>query len=284
MSAKSLAISAAVGGVIFAGAAFAFFARPATANVESGPVGERIVARAQVVPSAGVRHVFAAAEGRVTRVWVREGDFVDAGQSLADLDRAGQAERLTAPQRGVVLERHCEVGDYVAAAERGAPAPAFVLADPEQTELRVEVEEIDAPLLVPNLSVEIKPIGLGSARMPGQVVRVSARLERRSIGSDDARVRADGLVRVAAVAWRGEPPNWPLGTRAEAVLEVRHKDATARVPRVALSVRDGRHVVEQPLAFWTREVPVEVVAVDDAFAEIRGLSPGDKVVIPEPDP
>jgi hypothetical protein len=45
-------------------------------------------------------------------------------------------------------------------------------------------------------------------------------------------------------------------------------------------VKDGRNIVEQPVAFWTREVPVDVLSVDEAFAEIRGLAPGSEVVIP----
>jgi hypothetical protein len=272
---------AAVGGVLFGGAAFALSSRPATTRIDSGPVGEQIVARAVVVPSRGVRNLYAVNDGRVLRVLAREGDSVEAGQTLAELERAGQTDKLTAPERAVLLERNCEVGDYATAAERGAPEPMFVLADPTQTELRVEVEEADASLVVPNLPARITPVGPNQASVTGQVTRVSARLERRTIGSDDARVRADGLVRVAIVRWSGQNPSWLLGTRAEAVLQVRRRDATVRVPRGALSVRDGRNIVEQPLAFWTREVPVDVVAVDDAYAEIRGLAPGSEVVVPE---
>jgi cobalt-zinc-cadmium efflux system membrane fusion protein len=274
-------MSAAVGGGLVGVLAFAIYARPATARVGAGPVGERIVARAVVVPSQGVRNLYAVDDGRVLRVLAREGDRVDAGQTLAELEHSGKIEKLVAPERAVVLERHCEVGDYATAAERGAPAPLFVLADPRQTELRVEVEEADASLLVPNMPAQITPVGPNQTSITGQVARVSARLERRSIGSDDARVRADGLVRVAAVRLSVPDQDWPLGTRAEAVLQVRRRDAAIRVPRGALSVRDGRHVVEQPLAFWTREVPVEVVAVDDAYAEVRGLAPGGEVVVPD---
>jgi Biotin-requiring enzyme len=284
MRARRPWISAAIGGGLLLAAAgvFAFVSRPATTKIDHGPVGERIVARAVVVPSDGVRNVYVESdgEGRVLKVFARPGDSVEAGQPLAELERDKKVEKLTAPERGVVLERHCEAGDWALAASHGAPAPLFVLADPNRTELRVEVEEGDAPLLAPSLTAQITPIGANAASVAGQVDRVSARLERRTIGIDDARVRADGLVRVAAVRWNGEAPGWPLGTRAEVVLQVRRRDAPVRVPRVALSVRDGRHVVEQPLAFWTREVPVEVVAVDDAYAEVRGLAPGSEVVVP----
>jgi multidrug efflux pump subunit AcrA (membrane-fusion protein) len=277
-----MAVYAAIGCVVLAGLVLALRSRPATARVDVGPVGERVVARAVVVPSAGVRNLYAKDDGRVLRVLTREGDRVEEGQALVELDHSGQTETLKAPETAVVLERHCDIGDWALAAERGAPAPLFVLADPANTELRVEVEEADASLLTPNLTAQITPIGANQVSVSGRVTRVSARLERRHIGIDDARVRADGLVRVAAVIWTVDNPNWPLGMRADVVLQVRRRDAAARVPRGAVSVRDGRHVVEQPLAFWTREVPVEVVAVDDAYAEIRGLQPGGEVIVPEP--
>lgn len=271
---------AAVGGALVIGGAIALSWPTTTAKVDRGPVGERIVARATVVPSAGIRRVFAAADGRVVRVLAREGDTVTAGQRLAELEAGGQTRAVEAPQRGVVLSRNCEVGDYAFAAERGGVQPLFELADATQTEVRVEVEEADAPRLAVGQSVTLTVRGAAGVRVPGEVVRVSARLERRTIGADDARVRADGLVRVAGVAWRGNAPDWPLGTRAEAVIEVRKRDAAARIPRAALSVRDGRTVVDRPHMFWTREVPVEILSADDAYAEIRGLAPGAEVVVP----
>jgi multidrug efflux pump subunit AcrA (membrane-fusion protein) len=274
-----LILLAGCAGAVILGATLALPPRPGTVRVGAGPIGERIVARSVVVPSDGVRNVYASADGRVLRVFVREGDRVELGQKLAELERTGTPEGLLSPQAGVILGRHCDVGDFAVAADRGGPAPLFVIADADRTELRVEVEEADAGKLATKLDARITPVGADGVPRTGSVTRVSARLERRTIGSDDGRVRADGLIRVAAVSWHGEGPRWPLGTRAEVVLEVSRREAAARIPRGAIAVRDGRHVVEQPFAFWTREVPVEVVAVDDAYAEIRGLAPGAEVVI-----
>jgi multidrug efflux pump subunit AcrA (membrane-fusion protein) len=272
---------AALGGALVSIVGFFWLApRGTVARVDAGPVGERIVARAIVVPSAGVIHVFAAADGRIVRVRSREGDLVEQGEALAELDVAGRSEALLSPVRGVVLARHVEVGDYALSAAHGAPAPLFELADPAHTELRVEVEEADAALLSAKLPVSIALPGAAAARARCEVTRVSGRLERRSIGADDARVRADGMVRVAVASWLGEHPAWPLGTRVEASIELQRRAAPTRVPRAALSVRDGRAVVQRPVAFWTREAPVEIVRVDDAFAEIRGLPLGTEVVIP----
>lgn len=274
-------VFAAVGCAAIAGVAFAIHGTPKTARTDRGPVSERVLARGVVVPTANVRNLYAENDAKVARAAVREGDVVEAGQLLAELKRGDQIDKLGAPIAGVILERHCEAGDYALAAEHGAPRPLFVLVDPSRTEVRLEVEEADASALTVGLAAQVKQVGgEQTAAGSGHVERVSARLERRTIGADDARVRAEGLVRVGTIKWDGERPDWPLGARVDVVLQVRHRDATIRVPRGALSVRDGRHVVEQPLAFWTREVPVEVVAIDDAYAEVRGLAPGTEVVVP----
>jgi Biotin-lipoyl like len=250
-----------------------------TVRVDAGPVGEQIAARAEVVAGGELRHVFANADGRVLRVPVQEGDRVEQGQTLAELEIGGATQRLAAPMAAIVLGRSCEAGDHVVAAERAGAGPLFVLADASRIELRVEVEALDAPRLALDLPARIGAVGAKKAVIAGKVTRVAARLERRSIGSDDARVRADGLVRVATVAFTADKPDWPVGTRAEVMLEVSRRDAATRLPRAALSVRDGRHIVEQPLAFWAREVAVEVLAVDEAYAEIRGLTHGSEVLV-----
>jgi multidrug efflux pump subunit AcrA (membrane-fusion protein) len=272
---------AALGCAVLAAVALAIHGRRNTVRSDRGPVGERILARGVVVPTSSVRNVYAENDAKIVRAAVREGDVVASGQLLAELKRGDQTDKLTAPIAGVILERHCEAGDYALAAEHGAQQPLFALVDPSRTELRIEVEEADAAALTVGLAARASANAAGRSSVSGHVSRVSARLERRTIGADDARVRAEGLVRGGTVTWDGERPAWPLGARADVVLQVRHRDATIRVPRSALSVRDGRHVVEQPLAFWTREVPVEVLAVDDAYAEVRGLAPGSEVVVPD---
>ena len=254
-----------------------------TVRVDRGPVGERIVARAAVVASSSPVHVYAQSAGRVVQVLVRTGDQVQVAQVLAELESAGRAVSLTAPVAGVILERSVDVGDYARAAEQAAGQPLFVLADPSRTELRIEVEEADATRLATGQDVAARALGSTRASAQGRIVRLSAQLEHRSIGAHDARVRAGGLVRVAYASWGGDPLGWPLGTRAEALVDLGRREAAARLPRDAVTVREGRTVVERPNAFglWSHEMHVDVVRVDAVFAEIRGLAVGSEVIVPE---
>ncbi|MCE7894858.1 MAG: biotin/lipoyl-binding protein, partial [Sorangiineae bacterium PRO1] len=57
-----------------------------TAPVEAGEVGERIVARAVVVPVDGIAQIRPRTDGRVVKVFVREGQSVKAGDLLAEIE------------------------------------------------------------------------------------------------------------------------------------------------------------------------------------------------------
>jgi multidrug efflux pump subunit AcrA (membrane-fusion protein) len=66
-------------------------ARDEVTTIVPGPITRAIVARAAVVPVNGVSKIRTRIDGMVTRVHVREGDKVRAGQVLAELE----AEELT---------------------------------------------------------------------------------------------------------------------------------------------------------------------------------------------
>jgi multidrug efflux pump subunit AcrA (membrane-fusion protein) len=273
---KRLWIVAAIGGIVLLALALAR-PRGRLVKVDAGPVGERVVARGEVVPSAGVVHVYAPSNGQVLRVSRRAGERVQQGEALLELDVAGQPEPLRAPIGGVVLERRVDVGDFVLAGSIAANAWLFELADATHTELHVEVEEADAARVRPGMNVQLGD----HAEARGRVVRVSARLTPRGIGASDARVRADGMVRSVTVAWDGAHPDWPIGARVTASIEVRLRAAAARVPRAALHVEDGKTWALRRRWLWTRAVPVDVVSADEVFAEIRGLSAGTEIFVPE---
>jgi multidrug efflux pump subunit AcrA (membrane-fusion protein) len=74
-------IAAAGGGLWLHGRATA-----ETAPVEAGDVGERIVARAVVVPREGVAEVRSRSDGKVVKVLVRVGQTVRSGELLAEIE------------------------------------------------------------------------------------------------------------------------------------------------------------------------------------------------------
>ncbi len=368
-----------------------------------GPILERIIARAVVVPAQGIAEVKSQVDGRVLAVYVREGERVEAGQLLAEIDgatleaevsrreserkaldaversiqegarpaerealeadvHAAEAElrfaetevdrqirlektgsstqsltreaqhrvelakarlevararsrlarssrsadreaarerasaaaaavaqarselsrtRVIAPISGVVLSRRVDPGDTVAKLMGGQSTSLFEIAEVSRIELKAEVEEHDANRRLDGLSVTIVLPGEADAQTaPAQVLRASPKLERRSIGADDARLRADAWVRVVWVGWTdgASSPNWPVGLKLEAHIELPARHVDTRLPREAVHIRHGRiYVVEQgPLL---EKHDVELGSADADYVEVRGIAPGTRVIL-----
>jgi pyruvate/2-oxoglutarate dehydrogenase complex dihydrolipoamide acyltransferase (E2) component len=266
-----------------------------TAVVQSGPLADRIVLRAVVIAADGVAKVAgpAGADGRAAKVLVREGDSVQLGQELAEIiegggssgassNRSGAAAskiQLMAPIAGTLLARRVDPGDSLAVASQGGTQALFEIADCTKTAVRAELEERDAGRIAQGFGVTLTTPGARGVIGHGVVARVGARIERRTLGADDARVRADGAVQALFIDWQAPPPRAPIGQRLEAIIAMPAKPAAIRVPRSAVVVREGRTVVETPLLLWSREVPVQVGIADDALAEVRGIEAGSRVFL-----
>jgi multidrug efflux pump subunit AcrA (membrane-fusion protein) len=234
-------------------------------------------------------HAAAAARARLAAAEARE-RLALAGGRAADRDaataRVEQARarvdelatelswtRIVAPRAGVVLARSLSPGDEVFP---GAAA-LFEIADPSRIEVRIEVEERDALSVALGSDVTLVPRGGGKSLGAGKVSRLGARLERRTIGAEESRVRADANVRAAWVAWEGGDP-LPLGLRLEAVVEGPSRTVEASLPRAAVRFREGQALVRERVGPWFREAPVELGLADDEAVEVRGLAPGAVVL------
>ncbi len=254
---------------------------------------ERLAAAGSGTAQSAVeaRQAFRAAEARAGAVEARRRLAVAGGR--AEDVRAAQARvaaaealesqarnelgrtRLVAPVAGVVLARRVDPGDTTVLLA-GAP-PAFDIADTSRTELRLEVEEADAERLQAGAAVRVLRQGGRGSVGTAHITRVAERLERRTIGADDARVRSDGLVRAALAAWDA-PTSLPLGLHLEGeVVLARH--VAARVPREAVAVHLGRATVREPWGPWFRERAVTLGVADARDVELRDLAAGTTVLL-----
>lgn len=193
-------------------------------------------------------------------------------QAKTGLDKT----KLTAPISGVVLSRRVDAGDTITAA--AIATALFEIADTGRTEIRIEVEEGDAAKVSVGRPVKLTMPGGGEVIGEGQIERVGALLTRRTIGVEDARVRADGQVRTVWMSGAGLV-NFPIGQRLEAVIEQAPRQVPTLAPRSAVQIRDGRAVVEVPWGPWKRQVPVKMGAADEANVELVGIEAGTRVVL-----
>jgi multidrug efflux pump subunit AcrA (membrane-fusion protein) len=391
-------VALGVAGVLVAGGS-AWWLHVATAKtcaVTSGALHETVVATGQVVPSAGIANVFARTDGRVIRVYVREGDRVKAGDPLAEIDSAearavvarleaerrafdatasvvskgaraqeraaaeaaltratanmtlandqldrakklhdtgaesdrtlieaqGAADvakatvdeararrdlalaggrdedvaaardrvtaaaasldeakrrlertRVVAPMDGVVLARHVDEGDTVSE----ATSSLFDLADLEKTEINLEIEEPDALRVKEGMELTVTMPGGRETLGTGKITRLGARVQKRAIGADDARLRADTLVRSAWATYAGTP--LPLGKRVEAIVHLPERAVAALVPRDAVRIQDGLATVEVVAGPILERRSVRLGAADDSFVEVDGVKAGTRVLV-----
>jgi multidrug resistance efflux pump len=234
---------------------------------------------------ARARLANADARLRLSRAGGRAQDVRAALARVAAADAAVDAARtelaraqIVAPVSGVVLARRVDPGDTVTAAS--APAPLFEIGDVTRREVRIEVEDRDAPRIVPALPVVLRVAGGGAELARGSTDRVGARLERRTIGVDDARVRADSRVRVVWVALPASVgPALAIGQPLEAEFDLGVRQVALRVPRGAVAVREGRAVLELPFGPLTRDLPVTLGDADERFVEVRGVALGTRVLV-----
>lgn len=180
--------------------------------------------------------------------------------------------RLVSPLNGVVLSRHIDPGDTVLTT-RVDSQPAFEIADLDRSELRLEVEEHDATRLAVGQTIAVTLPGGKTPIGRGQLVRLSTRLEKRTIGAEEGRVRAESKVRAVWADWEPEPGrSLSLGQRAEAVIELPPQRVAARLPRSAVDVHDARAWVRVVTAFGASEQAVSLAEADDEFVEVHGLA------------
>ncbi|WP_394824909.1 efflux RND transporter periplasmic adaptor subunit [Pendulispora albinea] len=217
---------------------------------------------------------------RARRELIRGGhaprELAEGDSTSDDARRRLERTRIVAPIDGVVLERRVDEGDTVNAGD----ATLFEIADPRATEVAIEVEESDAMLVAPGLEVVLRMPGKGADVGRARIERTSSTLQRRTIGAEDARIRAESQIRTAWATWLGDashPPMVPIGKRLEAWIALTPHDAIAVVPRRAVAVDDGAARVRIKWGPFLSERTVRLGVADEQWIEIYGLAPGSYV-------
>jgi multidrug resistance efflux pump len=157
---------------------------------------------------AGQRAQGAVAGGRPEEVKAAREQVASADAAMTEGAVALSRTRIVAPIGGVVMTRNINPGDIIGS---DVTSPTlFRIVDPERLEIRFEVEELLAAQLRVGLPVQFTLPGSGQVLGHGRVTRIAPQVEKRSIGADDARIRADSLVRPAWSEFSPEPGTGPL--------------------------------------------------------------------------
>jgi multidrug efflux pump subunit AcrA (membrane-fusion protein) len=236
------------------------------------------------VAGAEARLALAKSGGRAADVGAARARVVAADAAVDEAKTGLSHSNVVAPIAGVVLARRIDAGDTVSLAQVGPPI--FEIADARHLEARLEIEDGDATALAEGLDVDLTtPGALAAADHPleplakGKIARLGGRLERRTIGVEDARVRADGMVRAAWIELAASS-SFAIGQRLEAIVHLSPRNVSAMAPRGAVHVRDGRAVVEVPWGPIACDMPVTLGLADGQNVEVEGVAPGTRVIVP----
>lgn len=157
-----------------------------------------------------------AAGGRPAEVRMAREEAASARAAVTEGTVALSRTRIVAPIGGVVMTRNVNPGDIIGS---DVTSPTlFRIVDPDRLEIRFEVEELLASRLKVGLPVQFTLPGSATVIGRGVVTRIAPQVEKRSIGADDARIRADSLVRPAWSDFTREPgvDAFPVNYRLEA--------------------------------------------------------------------
>jgi membrane fusion protein (multidrug efflux system) len=218
-----------------------------------------------IVHAISSRSLAFRVHGRIARFRVTEGDRVEAGDVIAELDSAAGA--LRAPVRGVVGRRYRAAGETVSPG-----APVVRLNELDTVVLRGLVPRVLLPLLRVGGSARVRSGAAGASGLAGTIQRVAA-------GADPHSGFAPFEVRVE---------NRLLTLRPETVVEIAiqlaSREASCTVPLAAVL----RGVDSRPFAFVVIgdgvNLRVERRRVTlgglrgSRVAVVAGLEAGDRVV------
>lgn len=100
--------------------------------------------------------------------------------------------KLRAPCDAQILRVDVEAGE-LASAE--SPEPAIVLVDTSRYRVRAFIEEMDAPRIRPGMEATIYADGMPQCELRGRVARLSPRMTRKQLYTDDPAERYDTKTR-----------------------------------------------------------------------------------------
>jgi multidrug resistance efflux pump len=127
-----------------------------------------------------------------------------------------QLERshLRSPIKGQVLKTGVEAGELVGPA---SPEPAIIVADTSRCCVRGFIEEMDARDVRIGMSVTVTAEGLRGQQLRGRVVRLSPRMNDKSLWNDHPAERLDTKTREVMIELNGPP--LVVGLRVDVVID-----------------------------------------------------------------
>ncbi len=138
-------------------------------------------------------------------------------------------DRLTvrAPRHGTILQVNIRAGEY---ATLGSTEPLMLLGETEQLQVRADIDEVNAPLVMPQAGGTASVRSLADQKIPLTFVRIEPYvIPKRSLTGENTE-RVD--TRVLQVIYRFERPSFPVyaGQQVDVFIERRPSSTSGGTP------------------------------------------------------
>ena len=177
----------------------------------------QVVVLTAEVDAAKARFDQIEAEARTDEVRMDQAR-IQAAEARLELAKVQlERTRIHAPCRGQILEVDAEAGELTGPE---STQPAIVMVDTTKLQVRAFVEELDAPRIELGMTATVRTDGLPDREFQGRVVRLSPRMGRKQLWSDDPAERYDTKTREIWIELdEGQP--MVVGLRVDALIDPR---------------------------------------------------------------
>jgi multidrug efflux pump subunit AcrA (membrane-fusion protein) len=138
-------------------------------------------------------------------------------------------DRLTvrAPRRGTILQVNIRAGEY---ATLGSAEPLMLLGETEQLQVRADIDEVNAPLVMPQAGGTASIKSLADRKIPLTFVRIEPYVIPKKSLTGENMERVD--TRVLQVIYRFDRPSFPVyaGQQVDVFIERRPSNPSSGTP------------------------------------------------------
>lgn len=175
--------------------------------------------------------------------------------------------RIISPFKGIITKKDTDAGEWASAG-----MPLFTIAEPENREIEIFVDEADAGLIKPGQAVELSCDTFPGVIWKEKVMKIDPAVNKEGTAST-VRVRVD---------CGSETPDLKFGQQIDSKIYTSVSPNALKLPFEALITQNGKPFVALAVNEKITFIPVQTGIENTTHIEIlKGLNEGDEVLVPE---
>lgn len=228
-----------------------------------GTIIEYVSASGQIQAQSSLG-VFSPASGKITKVYVGQGDWVDEDDKIIKIEDYG---KVKSPMDGTVVNMDWSKDDYITRGKQIA-----TIADLSPVYTIAQVDESDIGKVKVGQPTKVDLDSYPDAKVRGAVSSISMISSKTTSGGTAFPVK----IKITSV----KGAKIRLGMSADVEIEVARKTDVVKVPIEAVDSRNGKDVVIIIEGGKARMKTVEIgLSTEDDYEALKGVAAGEKLAV-----